>query len=54
MCTAAVVTVLVLLFAVGLRDKIVYIAARSEQYLPALVMFAVLPVPGHDHRRPSC
>ena len=32
-----------LLFAVGLRDKIVYIAARSEQYLPALVMFAFFP-----------
>ena len=41
--TAVVVPVLVLLFAVGLRDKIVYTAARSEQYMPALVMFAFFP-----------
>jgi hypothetical protein len=27
----------------GLRDKIVFLAARGEQYLPALVFFAVLP-----------
>lgn len=41
--TAAIVPVLVLLFAVGLRDKIIYTAARSEQYMPALVMFAFFP-----------
>jgi hypothetical protein len=34
---------LVALFVVmGLRDKIVFIAARSEQYLPAMVFFALL------------
>lgn len=33
----------VLLVLVGLRDKIVFLAARAEQYLPALVFFAVLP-----------
>ncbi|TVT23991.1 DUF3556 domain-containing protein [Amycolatopsis rhizosphaerae] len=27
----------------GLRDKIVFLAARGEQYLPALVFFAALP-----------
>lgn len=31
-----------LLALVGLRDKVVFLAARSEQYLPALVFFAVL------------
>ena len=29
-----------LLVAMGLRDKIVFLAARGEQYLPALVFFA--------------
>jgi transmembrane protein DUF3556 len=34
---------LIALFVVmGLRDKIVFIAARSEQYLPAMVFFAFL------------
>lgn len=32
----------VLLVLLGLRDKIVFLAARSEQYLPALVFFATL------------
>jgi uncharacterized membrane protein YkgB len=32
-----------LLVLIGLRDKIVFLAARGEQYLPALVIFAVLP-----------
>ncbi len=27
----------------GLRDKVVFIAARSEQYLPAILFFAILP-----------
>ena len=27
----------------GLRDKIIFLAARGEQYLPALVFFTVLP-----------
>ncbi|AFA73462.1 hypothetical protein GPOL_c24330 [Gordonia polyisoprenivorans VH2] len=35
---------LIALFVViGLRDKVIFIAARSEQYLPALVFFAFLP-----------
>ncbi|MGV9709908.1 DUF3556 domain-containing protein [Gordonia sp. NPDC003424] len=32
-----------LLIAIGLRDKVIFIAARSEQYLPALVFFGFLP-----------
>lgn len=32
-----------LLVIMGLRDKVIFIAARSEQYLPALVFFAFLP-----------
>jgi Transmembrane protein of unknown function (DUF3556) len=31
-----------LLVVMGLRDKVVFLAARSEQYVPALVFFAVL------------
>jgi hypothetical protein len=31
-----------LLIIMGLRDKVVFLAARSEQYLPALVFFATL------------
>jgi Transmembrane protein of unknown function (DUF3556) len=34
---------ILLLVACGLRDKIIFLAARGEQYLPALVFFAVLP-----------
>ncbi|NMO05260.1 DUF3556 family protein [Gordonia sp. TBRC 11910] len=34
---------IVLLVLIGLRDKIVFMACRSEQYLPALIFFAVLP-----------
>jgi hypothetical protein len=33
---------MVLLILLGLRDKIVFLAARSEQYLPALFFFATL------------
>ena len=32
-----------LLVLVGLRDKTVFLAARGEQYLPALLFFTVLP-----------
>lgn len=32
-----------LLVAMGLRDKVIFIAARSEQYLPAIVFFGFLP-----------
>jgi hypothetical protein len=35
---------LVVLFVVnGLRDKVIFLAARGEQYLPAFVFFAFLP-----------
>jgi hypothetical protein len=33
----------VLLVLVGLRDKTIFLGARGEQYLPALLFFAVLP-----------
>lgn len=32
-----------LLIVIGLRDKVIFIAARSEQYLPAVVFFGFLP-----------
>src|SRR3984957_14324382 len=38
-----VVPVIVLMVLNGLRDKIIFLAARGEQYLPALVFFTVLP-----------
>ncbi len=38
-----IVPAIVLLVACGLRDKIIFLAARGEQYLPALVFFTVLP-----------
>ncbi len=38
-----IIPVVVLLVACGLRDKIIFLAARGEQYLPALVFFTVLP-----------
>jgi uncharacterized membrane protein YkgB len=34
---------IVLLALIGLRDKIIFLGARGEQYLPALFFFAVLP-----------
>jgi hypothetical protein len=37
------VAVLVLLALNGLRDKTIFLAARGEQYAPALLFFAVLP-----------
>jgi Transmembrane protein of unknown function (DUF3556) len=40
---AAIITIIVLLVALGLRDKIVFLAARGEQYLPALIFFAFFP-----------
>ncbi|MEU9239727.1 DUF3556 domain-containing protein [Streptomyces sp. NPDC048385] len=41
---ALLVVVMVLLVLCGLRDKTVFLAARGEQYLPALLFFAVLPL----------
>ncbi len=32
-----------LLIVIGLRDKVIFIAARGEQYFPAVVFFGVLP-----------
>lgn len=40
---AVLYSVIALLIVIGLRDKIIFIAARSEQYLPAIVFFAFLP-----------
>jgi len=40
---ALLVAPIVLLVLMGLRDKIVFLAARGEQYMPALIMFAVFP-----------
>ena len=34
---------IVLLILIGLRDKTIFLAARGEQYLPALLFFATLP-----------
>ncbi len=38
-----IIPAIVLLVLNGLRDKIIFLAARGEQYLPALVFFTVLP-----------
>jgi Transmembrane protein of unknown function (DUF3556) len=40
---ALLVAPIVLLVLIGLRDKTIFLAARGEQYLPALFFFAVLP-----------
>ncbi|MGB0094728.1 MAG: DUF3556 domain-containing protein, partial [Solirubrobacteraceae bacterium] len=40
---AAIMTVIGLLVILGLRDKVLFIAARSEQYLPALIFMAFFP-----------
>lgn len=37
---AVVIVVIALLVALGLRDKTIFLAARGEQWLPALVFFA--------------
>jgi hypothetical protein len=34
---------IVLLVVLGLRDKVLFLGARGEQYLPALIFFAALP-----------
>ncbi len=38
-----IIPAIVLLVICGLRDKVIFLAARGEQYLPALVFFTVLP-----------
>ncbi len=40
---ALLIAPIVLLVVIGLRDKIIFLAARGEQYLPALIFFAALP-----------
>jgi hypothetical protein len=40
---APVIVTIVLLVVVGLRDRTIFLAARSEQWLPALVFFAFFP-----------
>jgi hypothetical protein len=40
---ALLIAPIALLVLVGLRDKTIFLAARGEQYLPILVIFAVLP-----------
>ena len=40
---AVLIGPIVLLVLIGLRDKTIFLAARGEQYLPALVFFAALP-----------
>lgn len=39
----ALVAIIASLVLIGLRDKTIFLAARGEQYLPALVFSAVLP-----------
>ncbi|SPM28493.1 DUF3556 domain-containing protein [Mycobacterium terramassiliense] len=40
---ALLVAPIALLVLIGLRDKIIFLAARGEQYLPAMFFFAALP-----------
>jgi hypothetical protein len=40
---ASILPIIALLITLGLRDKVVFLAARSEQYLPAMVFFAFFP-----------
>jgi len=40
---ALLIVPMVLLVLIGLRDETIFLAARGEQYLPALVFFATLP-----------
>ncbi len=40
---ASLIAPIVLLILIGLRDKTVFLGARAEQYLPAMIMFAVFP-----------
>ena len=42
LASAPVLTLIGLLIIMGLRDKVVFLASRAEQYMPALFFFAVL------------
>jgi hypothetical protein len=41
--TGSIIPIIALLVALGLRDKVFFLAARSEQYLPLMVFFAFFP-----------
>jgi uncharacterized membrane protein YkgB len=41
---ALLIAPMVLLVLMGLRDKIIFLGARGEQYLPALFFFTVFPI----------
>src|SRR3982075_875552 len=41
--TASIIPIVALLVLLGLRDKVVFLAARSEQYLPLMIFFAFFP-----------
>jgi hypothetical protein len=38
-----IIPIIALLLMAGVRDKVLFLAARSEQYLPALIFFAFFP-----------
>jgi Transmembrane protein of unknown function (DUF3556) len=40
---ASIIPIIALLVVLGLRDKTIFLAARGEQWLPALVFFAFFP-----------
>jgi uncharacterized membrane protein YkgB len=40
---ASILPIIILLVVLGLRDKVVFLAARSEQYIPAMLFFAFFP-----------
>ncbi|ADG79457.1 hypothetical protein TPAU25S_00802 [Tsukamurella paurometabola] len=40
----SMVAPIALLILIGLRDKTIFLGARGEQYLPAMIMFAVFPL----------
>lgn len=40
---ALLYSLIALMIVLGLRDKTIFLAARSEQYLPAVIFFAFLP-----------
>ena len=41
--TGAIISVIAGLVVLGLRDKVFFLAARGEQYVPALIFFAFFP-----------
>lgn len=40
---AQIVPIILLLLVLGLRDKVAFLGARSEQYIPAMLFFSILP-----------